>query len=86
MSPVYPRQPKKGFDGLYRCDVCGTLMTEARFRCPGCQKRISAAAKKNLTRVLLCLLIAALIALGVYYIRGRSPRVSGRWRIVELRA
>jgi rubrerythrin len=41
------RSPKKGFDGMYRCEGCGTLMPEERFRCPACQEKTGSPAKKT---------------------------------------
>lgn len=63
---MFHSQPQKGLDGLYHCGICGTLMTEARFNCARCQGQINAGVRKSLILILLCLLIAALIALGLY--------------------
>ena len=58
--------PQEGLDGMYHCQTCGTLMTEQRFYCERCGLQINAGTRRILIRVLLCLLVAALVALGSY--------------------
>ena len=66
MEYFIPAGLQKGLDGMYRCSICGTLMTEGRHYCEQCRPRVDPRTERILTRVLLCLLVAALIALGLY--------------------
>ncbi len=67
MIPIIGKKPIKGFDGMYRCVICGTLMVEERFHCPKCIGPANTRLKKNLHRLFLYLIIMIAVFLSLSY-------------------
>jgi len=67
MIPVVVPTPKPGLDGMYRCEACGTLMTEAKRQCPKCEKQSNEIMKKKLPILVLCIFILVAVVIALTY-------------------